>query len=153
MINKKKLETHFSNHAKTYDQFAIVQKEIAKKTYEMISNENVDDVFEFGAGTGELTELLINQIKTSYTCLDLSESMHMQLEQKIQSEILNTIQFDIEHYRYINKYDLIVSSSTLQWVKLKEDVILRSVNALKEKGELVISYFHIYYQKYFIKYN
>ena len=142
MIKKHIVHSHFNRHSKSYDSHAIIQKKIALETAGKVGETAFRTVFEFGSGTGELTQKLVPYCSDKYECLDISSSMNEILKSKLNSEKIICYENDIEHWRFVNTYDLITSSSTLQWVENKRDVILRCLNALNDNGQLVLSFFN-----------
>ena len=77
MINKELIKIRFNKSVKTYNETAIIQKEMAKKLTEKIIDfcgNNFDKIFEFGAGTGFLSQNIVNQIKfAEYYANDIIE--------------------------------------------------------------------------------
>jgi malonyl-CoA O-methyltransferase len=140
MISKKKLIQHFNKAADSYDQFANVQKHIALSTKEMISNKP-NDIMELGSGTGFLTSQLFSFSPVNIDCIDISEKMNHELAKKYNEHHINFITEDIETYIPEKKYDLILSSSTFQWLEDPVKQIHRYRQFLNSSGELIISFF------------
>src|SRR5688500_7035775 len=60
MIDKRLLSKRFSEHAKTYDAYANVQKNMAKQLVDLLPQKNTNhkiNILEIGCGTGYLTRL------------------------------------------------------------------------------------------------
>jgi malonyl-ACP O-methyltransferase BioC len=140
MIDKKRLKVHFSNAVKSYEKYAVIQKKISEKTFQVFSDKKYKNIFEIGSGTGFLSEKLKTICKGKLTALDLSEEMNKKLKTKIKN--IETITKDIEKYDFEKKYNLITSSSTLQWISDKETVIQKSLSALEKNGKIVFSFFN-----------
>lgn len=140
MLNKDNVYKHFNRHSETYDTHSSVQKKVVQETLKLLDKSHYDSIFEFGSGTGELTQFL-QEKSSNIKCLDISENMNKIAEEKLNSNLVKWYVNDIEHWRFVDKYDLIISSSTFQWIENKRDVLLRALNALNENGELIISFF------------
>ncbi len=63
MVNKAQVQKNFSQNAVTYDQYAVVQKEMAWKLLLKIrrTGQCFQNILEIGCGTGFLTELLARE--------------------------------------------------------------------------------------------
>ena len=118
MINKELVKSRFEKSIETYDQNAVVQKFMAHELTEKISKfcgTDFEKIFEFGSGTGFLTSCLAEKMKFSeYYANDIVEKS----ESFIKNIIPDAIFFkgDIETINIENKFDLIVSNASMQWI-------------------------------------
>ena len=117
------LRASFSRGAKFYDRLATTQREIARRLAKSIlattELQNAKSILEIGCGTGFLTEELVSIYpEADLTVLDISPVMLDATRAKLGSSRnnINYIEADILDASFEQKFDLIVSSSTLQWV-------------------------------------
>lgn len=108
----------FSRFAKTYDANNVIQKEVAKKLVEKIKGKP-QNILDLGCGSGAVYKNL------SFTCknfigIDSSAQMCKVHPQEKNTKLYNKnfefLNFDTELNQY-KKFDLIISSSALQWAK------------------------------------
>ena len=124
--------------AKDYEKHAKVQDFMGLKLCEILKDLKIshfEKVFEFGCGRGELSKKLQNFITfDEYLKNDI-------LDFKENSNILI---FDMNEIAKQDlskeKFDLIVSNATLQWLDLKR-IILSLRNMLNQNGILLLSTF------------
>ncbi len=124
--------------AKDYEKHAKVQDFMGLKLCEILKDLKIshfEKVFEFGCGRGEFSKKLQNFITfNEYLKNDI-------LNFKENSNILI---FDMNEIAKQDlskeKFDLIVSNATLQWLDLKQ-VLPTLANMLNEKGILLLSTF------------
>ncbi len=110
MIEKKSVEKNFSKGAESYDKYAIVQKYMAEKLFEIIKTkgENYKEIIEIGCGTGIFSEKIVNFFENSnFEFVDISNEMILKAKLKInENENIKYICCDGESYRGEKKYDL-----------------------------------------------
>lgn len=85
--NRQHLKQHFSDAAPTYDEAAILQKTVAERIDERLelTTHKVDKLADIGAGTGLLTDKLIQRYPQAQVfAVDLSEQMLIQAKQRLQ---------------------------------------------------------------------
>lgn len=142
MINKALVRDRFSKNLKNYNENAKIQKRMAEKLVSLIKNKNPRKILELGCGTGFLTNLVNQNLSfEEYIAIDIVESCNVYI-----NEISPKIEFlakDIEDYIELNseKFDLIISNASLQWVENFERVIKTLENKLNPNGELIFSTF------------
>ena len=143
MINKELIKFRFNKSVKTYNETAIIQKEMAKKlTDKTISfcGSSFDKVFEFGAGTGFLSQNIVNQIKfNEYYANDIIEESEYCIK-----NIINTAKFlsgDIEKINITEKFDLVVSNAVVQWVSDLDELLLKIRSNLSDNGYFAFTTF------------
>jgi malonyl-CoA O-methyltransferase len=141
-MNKDLIRSRFEKSIKTYDENAKVQNQMAEKLVSLIDKDLYEDVLEIGCGTGILTKKIINKIQyRNYTANDIVPSC-----EKYIMEIDKSIAFvgtDIEEClaETNNKYDLIISNASIQWVKDFEQFLKTLISRLKPNGILLFSTF------------
>ena len=142
MIDKKLVHKRFAKNLDSYHENAKVQKNMAKRLMTFIKNESPKKILEIGCGTGFLTELINENFKfETFDAVDIVEDCKKFIN-KINPKI-NFIVNDIEEFLKNNeeKYDLIISNASLQWVSNFDLVINTLKESLNIGGELVFSTF------------
>jgi len=146
MIDKKKLERRFSRNAKTYDDYAVVQKQMSRKLISNIVVKNPKKILEIGCGTGFLTELIAKEYPDAQIlALDLAPGMIDVARDRLSS--INTngrINFkcaDAESAFPEDSYDLIISNATFQWFNHPDETTTLILNNLSENGQCLFSTF------------
>lgn len=141
MIDKNKLKRRFSRNAKTYDQYAKVQKIMGDTLIENVKNKDIKNILEIGCGTGYVTRALERYFpKANITAIDLAPGMI----EYVKSTMGENIQFicgDAEEMIFNEKYDLIISNATFQWFNHLEQTLGKFINLLNKDGILAFSTF------------
>lgn len=141
-MNKNLIHDRFAKNLKNYNDHAKIQKRMAERLAAFVKNKNPKKILEIGCGTGFLTETINKGVNfESYKAIDIVEECENYIS-KINSQI-KFIKADVEDFIKTNneKFDLIISNATLQWVEDFEGVINNLKNFLNPEGELVISTF------------
>jgi malonyl-CoA O-methyltransferase len=140
-MDKQRIERQFSRNSGYYTQESQIQKQMAQSLAQMSPDAfNPKSLFEFGAGTGHLTAQLHHRWpQAKYTALDISHGMVSQ--QYEFSEAVQYIQGDIEQYSFTQKYDLIASNATLQWLGDIGRVLQKMHKALYPSGVVMLGTF------------
>lgn len=143
MIDKELVKSRFEKSIETYDKTAIVQKKMAEELTENICEycgTDFQDIFEFGSGTGFLTNCINKNIKyKSYTANDIVEK-----SEKFIKEIIPTCKFipgDIESIDIDAQFDLILSNASMQWIGNLDDLLLKFKKMLKPEGYFAFTTF------------
>ena len=140
MIDKSLVKKRFSKSLKTYDDNAIVQKQMAEKLVDFLPKKEFDSILEIGCATGLLTK----QIKSKLSFYSFSANDIVSESESYIKEIIPQSEFilgDIETINLDKKYDLIISNACLQWCNDIEKTILKLKNSLNEGGILAVSVF------------
>ncbi|MES0856239.1 malonyl-ACP O-methyltransferase BioC [Geobacillus sp. G4] len=141
MIDKQLMRKRFSERAKTYDQFANVQKTMADLLAVHIGIRP-HNILEVGCGTGYLTEKLCRMFPHArMTAVDIAPGMIAVAKERLSGEDVTWICADIEDMTWDERYDLIISNATFQWLNDAVRTIARLYRALSEGGCLVFSTF------------
>jgi len=146
-IDKQWIEKSFSNAAETYDEVAVLQKEVANRLVERLELVQLkpDVILDVGSGTGFCSQLLAQRYKkASLVSLDLSYKMLFQTRKKegffkrLKSPH-TYVCADAERLPLADEStDMIVSSLALQWCDL-ESVFAGFRHTLKPGGLLMFS--------------
>ena len=139
-MNKELIQKRFGRKLSTYNTHARIQKQMAEKLINYIDGEK-SSVLEIGCGTGLLTQLAVNKLQFSkYTALDIVPGCENFIK-KINTNI-EFINSDIEKYiQTCDKYDLIISNASLQWIENLPDFINTLFSKLNEGGTLLFTTF------------
>jgi len=114
-----KVVREFSRYAHEYNRYNVIQKFVAKKLCMLLERKNYNEILDIGAGDGAVYKNLFEQdIRVSnFVALDFSEEML-----DIHSTDINItklcLDFNENNFSSIfkpNEFDLIISSSALQW--------------------------------------
>lgn len=111
------IENKFTKYAKDYDNNNIIQRIVSKAIVREIKNKP-KNILELGCGSGQIFRE-INWEFDNYLAIDFSEKM-CELHPKKKNLTVKNFNFDSEEFfnEIQNKYfDLIISSSALQWSK------------------------------------
>ncbi len=143
--DKSLIETRFGSAAETYDSAAEVQQAVALHTASLIkaalSRVNGLNALEIGSGSGLLSVQIQRLLSDStITFRDFNPRQYPQLNgnRNISSQCdaeLAMMQDTPE------SYDLIASSSTIQWFHSPRQTLKAAVKALRPGGVAVISFF------------
>lgn len=141
-MNKTLIRTRFAKNLKTYEKNAVIQKQMAQKLLELITETKFDNILEVGCGTGFLTKLARDKFQfKNYIANDIVEDCARYILPYYTD--VNFISGDIETIiqNSKNAYDLIISNAALQWVDDIETCIKNILTALKPNGILLFSTF------------
>ena len=113
VMKKELIKQRFSKNLNTYQENALIQKNMAEKLIQLLPERKFDNILELGCGTGFLTKLASEKINyKSYTAIDIVQECKpfiKKLDKNI--EFLNA---DIETLNLTQKYDLIISNAVFQ---------------------------------------
>lgn len=118
MIDKKQVVKHFSSAAKSYDDYATVQKKMAIDLAKLVNTHgDFKNILEIGCGTGFFTKIIANQYpKSKITVTDISPDMLATTKENLASYPNISYQLmDGEKIKFNQKFDLIISNAVFQW--------------------------------------
>ena len=147
-MDKQLIAYKFSKSLISYNNEAIAQKQIINRLFYLLE-QNFKSVpqtiLEFGSGTGLLTQKILNKyhLKRLFTN-DLSKVFATFLFNQFSEKERNIVEFidgDIENVKIPENLELIISSSTEQWVERKSEFYKKIHNALTDKGFFIFSTF------------
>ncbi|WP_068792307.1 malonyl-ACP O-methyltransferase BioC [Brevibacillus laterosporus] len=154
MPNKLHIQQRFNRKASSYNQHAIVQKQMADQLLQSFQSEfSFSQALEIGCGTGYLTQKMLAHSPSlrSYTALDLADKMLRQTEQTIRDSqqfmIPTALQFicaDIEEWAKTapeSSHDLILSNACFQWLHYPQKTLSFLHRILQPEGHLLFSTF------------
>jgi malonyl-ACP O-methyltransferase BioC len=147
-LNKERVAHCFRQAIATYDLHATVQQRIGERLLKLAGQHpaiSYEQVLEIGCCTGILTEMLCRQHRISTLFLnDLVSDFAKVVKARIPADRTPEICplfGDIEAMPLPHDLDLIVSSSTFQWLSDLPAFLPRLVPALRDRGFLVFSIF------------
>ncbi len=148
MINKIAVTSAFNKAAYSYDAQAVAQHSIAKRLMAMIAECNIASdakVLEIGCGTGLLTKEIVHEMSPSHiTINDISPQMGEIAKRYIDDKNIDAefICADAEEYAFEgDEYDLIASSSAMQWFVAPDRFVDQMASKMKRGGVMAISTF------------
>ncbi|WP_310600124.1 malonyl-ACP O-methyltransferase BioC [Desulfobulbus sp.] len=122
--DKQRIRLRFEQAAATYEQQATVQSRVANRLLnllaETVAGFKPADVLEIGCCTGLLTEKTLSRFPgiDHFTLCDLVASFEQPVCRRIGTHVekITFLAGDIEILPLPDRYDLVLSSSTLHWV-------------------------------------
>ncbi|MBI4825316.1 MAG: malonyl-ACP O-methyltransferase BioC [Nitrospirae bacterium] len=145
ILQKDKIESAFSQAAKTYDTYADVQKESASRLMLLLEHIDPASILEVGGATGNYTIRLAERFpEASITSVDFSRAM---------IDVAMTKIYEKPNVRFICKdaekllsetgemYDLITSNAALQWFNDINNSVRNIKKLLAPQGTLIFSVF------------
>ena len=145
MIDKKTVARHFSRAAGTYDRYAVVQVLMADELAGYLPELPADgDILEIGAGTGMVTERLLERYPgRKLTLVDISEAMTELCSCKFSGrKTVSAVTADGELLApEEGSQALIVSGAAFQWYRNPGEALQKYLKALVPGGFLLFSTF------------
>jgi len=111
------ISKNFSNHANDYDNNNIIQRIVSKALVREIKNKP-KNILELGCGSGQIFREILWPIN-KYKAIDFSQKM-CDIHPKRNNIEIKCFDFDSDEFYSDIKddyYDLIISSSAMQWSK------------------------------------
>ena len=141
MNSDNSIERSFSNAAQGYDSNALLQHSVAKSLLERFSLQYTPQrILELGCGTGFLTAMLSDKFPESQIdALDLSAQMVSAAQKRVESSRVKWHVINAMEYRAAEQYDLIISSSAMQWMNPISRLIANLRGLSAEQGEVHFS--------------
>ncbi|WP_257350205.1 malonyl-ACP O-methyltransferase BioC [Pseudalkalibacillus decolorationis] len=143
MIDKQLLRKRFSDHARTYDEYANVQKKMANQLIGSLPKSDKSiDILEIGCGSGYLTRILCEVFPhATITAIDLAPGMIEVAKERMGEKRVTYLCGDIEEMMLHKTYDIIISNATFQWLNNPKKVIGQLYTLLKSGGVFTFSTF------------
>ncbi len=149
-MDKLLIAQKFGKSLSSYNQEAKAQKIIIKRLVSLFEKQNLSSfkrILEFGTGTGLLTKEINNRFQYNNLFLnDLSERYISFVSAQYSAQELQKISFiegDIESIFIPENLDLVISSSTEQWVENKKIFYNKIYRSLAKEGYFVFSTFGV----------
>ena len=139
-MNKSLIRKRFEKGLSTYDENAVVQKIMAKNLVELLGAVEFKNILELGCGTGVLTKEVTDNIRfEKYIAVDIVEGCDKYIKE-ISSEV-KFIAEDIENFSTDEKFDLIISNASFQWLDNLPLFLKRVKNLLSDNGVFAFTVF------------
>ncbi|WP_320169542.1 methyltransferase domain-containing protein [Maridesulfovibrio sp.] len=137
---KKRIRQCFGKAASSYSDAASVQREVAARCANFCPEGNYSRVLDVGSGVGFLYAELAKRLKfDDYVSLDLVRPMLME-QRKVNTAFL--LAADGENLPFSGeRFDLLVSSSAMQWFSEPERSIADAFRVLKSGGRFSVAVF------------
>ncbi len=142
-LDKKLVSGRFARSLETYDENAIVQREMAKELVEALKanvGNEFERIFEVGCGTGMLTRYIASEFK--YEKLTVNDLVPEYMVPIMELTTCDFMAGDVENLPSMpRELDLIISNATFQWMENMERVLRRLAEKLKTGGIIAFSTF------------
>ena len=142
---KKNITESFDRSSETYDLNAKTQREICMQLISCFKDfdngsARIVNALEIGCGSGLMTKELVKlkKIKTVHLLDISSEMIKKASSQKFHKNASFEIA-DFDNFSRYNEYDFIYSNMALHWSENVENLILKILLNLSEKGSFVFS--------------
>jgi malonyl-CoA O-methyltransferase len=140
-----RVATAFHENAEHYDQYVLVQKRVVTQLVGSVKRHLVqvpEHILDVGTGTGALLEQLRVQYPAARLAgVDIALNMCLKTQRKMGADghVVNgaaeTLPFKT------GMFDLVVSTSVLQWVGDLSAAIREMCRVVKPGGDIIIAYF------------
>ena len=114
-----KVVKEFSRFAHEYSKYNVIQRDVATKLCKLLDKKSYEKILDLGAGDGAIYENCLKQnIEFShFVALDFSREMleiHKS-DRNVEKICLDFNKRNLSSIFKVNQFDLIISSSALQW--------------------------------------
>jgi malonyl-ACP O-methyltransferase BioC len=135
---RQTIERRFSAAATTYDHYALVQRSVAEESARLLRIHAPPPacILDIGCGTGAVIQALGSDY--ALTGLDISQAMITEACLKNPGDI-DWIHADILEYTCDTPYDVLVSASTLHWLRPLDDLFAHLQGLLVPGGLAVFA--------------
>ncbi|MFP6905308.1 MAG: methyltransferase domain-containing protein [Verrucomicrobiota bacterium] len=135
---RQTIERRFSAAASTYDHYARVQRSVAEESARLLRIHAPPPacILDIGCGTGAVIQALGSDY--ALTGLDISQAMITEACLKNPGDI-DWIHSDILEYTCDTPYDILVSASTLHWLRPLDDLFAHLQGLLVPGGLAVFA--------------
>jgi len=148
-FKKQVIQLKFSRAADSYDNYAKVQTEVARRLAARFSREQeesgIKTVLEIGCGTGNFTSLLAARFPTAkIVALDFSPEMIAKARHKLKKSNIEFICAEGEQFleeTADRSFDLVVSNGSLQWFTDHDSSLKNIARILLPGGAFLSSIF------------
>ncbi len=142
ILNPRRIGESFGDAARSYDQAAQLQRQVATDLAELIVADQETSpglILDVGCGTGEMARQLSHHWPTSQ-CVGLDLALGMALHARSTSPMTRLLVGDAERLPIAsNSVDLLVSSMAIQWCRDPKQVFAEFHRVLKPGGRLAVT--------------
>lgn len=145
-IDRSRVRRAFSENADAYDSLAMVQQRVMRRFLErnFVGGDVPASVLDVGCGTGRLLESLMTRFPTVYAVgLDMAHGMARNAARRLTSAGNRALLCgDGEHLPFgDNCFDLVVSTSTYQWLNPLDKAFNEAHRVLRPGGRFLFALF------------
>lgn len=144
-LDRALITTRFSNALRSYDEAATPQLRIIDQLCEMLQASALQTpqrVMEIGCGTGLLTQQLASLYpETELTLIDLVPEAEGCVRSKLPEQQITFHAGDAEAMQWGKGYQLVASSSCIQWWHKPLAFVPKALEALTEGGWMALATF------------
>ena len=135
LVDKRLVRQRFGCSATTYNDNASVQRTITEHLCKKLPDRPLGDILEVGSGSGLLTRELLKRRPSSFLAIDLNAA-------EIDGQPVDAADAEVFMARQApERFDTIVSASTMQWFNSPRRFAERVRRALCPGGTAVLSTF------------
>lgn len=148
-IDKVQVTRRFNRAVSTYDQYAIIQQQMAHRLLQHLTKKVTSSprrICEVGCGTGYFTDLLLQHYPESeLVAIDLASQMIERAKTRVNHPHIEWVVGDAEqlHQLVSGPFDLIVSNASIQWLSDPQRTLFLWREALNPGGLLIASTFGV----------
>ena len=132
---KQRIAQHFAQ-ATRYDHHANIQQLVCNLLLAKIAYSHHDSVLEIGAGTGQMTRLLAENIQSDHWIINELSKRQSTILQSI-SPSAKIVIGDAETINLGNNYSLVISANAVQWFDNPLDFIEQSYARLQSNRQIL----------------
>lgn len=146
-IDKTLVKKQFSYGLNTYNNSAVVQKQMAQKLIRELISFDIPTqlrLFEVGCGTGFLTQEIIKVFNFQELIVnDISTTAKLKIHElsKYHRKPVHFIEGDAEKIEFPLKLNAVISGATIQWFKNKKGFFDKVYQSLEVNGLFAFSTF------------
>ena len=142
-IDKAQVALRFAQAGQSYSEHAVVQKQIARRLFNLIhrhaANTYIERVVVIGCGSGILSHLLLKDFQIQHYLLN---DLYAEVQQHFHGySNIDWLLGDIEQLVFPTYLELIISTSALQWMTDLDAVLQKANDSLLPQGLFCFSTF------------
>lgn len=145
-IERELVKKSFGKYARQYDSLATVQKKVTDRFTELLANSisPPTTLLDIGSGTGRLLEKIsLIFPETALFGVDLAFGMTKIARNRLeQNDRASLVCSDAEELPFRDKsFDMVISTSTYQWINPLEKAFTEAYRILKPSGRFLFALF------------
>lgn len=119
----------FGKKSQSYAQNCSLQNEVAKKLLVFCESQKYQKIIDLGAGSGNIARNLMHNVDFLISIDNAPNMLALHPRTRPNIAQIKLMECDFECYDFSDDFDLIISSSALQWAK-NLDLIFRKISDL-----------------------
>ena len=141
-MKKGAIRSEFSDAARSYDQYAVVQSYVFDTLTSLIVDNQPRRILDIGCGTGLHTARLAARFPDAeITAIDMSDQMIEVASQQVLAPNIRFEVADADDYRPTDAFDLMIANASLHWLSDLSGAVSRLSQGLVPGGQAVMSLF------------